>query len=310
MGLVFGALPEPPTPPVLWTGLAMKWKGADGSEWTLSDSSDGTVMMPGVRGLNMPPLVHHRTAHASVPGARWRGLHVDVREVFWPLQVYSDLSSEAWVEKDRAFWKSLNPEKTGTWSVILPNGESRSLKLRFTDDGGMTYSHDAVKSGWASYGLQLEAEQPFWEGTEIVSGWQEGVDVPFFSGGGGPAFAISPTGTFSKAEAENPGDVDAWPVWRIYGPATSATVGVNGKTITIPISITAGQYVRIDTNPTAQTALHFATNGNVISDKTGLLTGVNFAPLPPGKSKLTMTQASTGGGRITATFTPRYYRAW
>lgn len=306
MGVIFGSSAAPSSAPVQWTGFDMRWTGADGSKWNLTNASDGTVMMPGVRGLSMPPVVHHRAAHASVPGARWRGLHVDVREVFWPLQVYTGDGSAAWLEKDRAFWRSLDPVKTGTWTVIQPDGTRRSLKLRFVDDGEAAFGHDPVQGGWNSYGITLAAEQPFWEADEIKKSWESGnTPVDFF----GPPFTITGGGTLTEAKLENPGDVDAHVVWRVYGPCTSASVGINGKTITVPFAIDAGKYVRIDTNPTAQTAWLSDGNGNLTVDKTGSLTGITFAPLP-GKATSDLSLTMAGTGKITATFTPRYYRAW
>lgn len=309
MGVVFGALQAPLNAPVEWTGLAMKWIGADGSEWTLSDATDGTVMMPGVRGMTMPPIIHHRAAHASVPGARWRGLHVDVREVFWPLQVYTGDGSDAWVEKDRAFWQSLDPQQTGTWIVTTPDGQSRSIKLRYSDDSQIAFDHDVVQDGWSTYGINLAAEQPFWEGDPIVGNWQATTPAPFFPASGGPGFTISGGGNLTEAQISNPGDVESYVTWRIYGPVTSATVGINGRTITVPFTIAAGQVLEIDTNPTAQTAMQGPSGGALTVDKTGQLTGIVFAPLP-GKqiSKLSLTVSGTGSVR--ATFTPRYYRAW
>lgn len=309
MGVTFGALPAPLTAPVEWTGLAMKWTGADGSEWVLSDATDGTVMMPGVRGMTMPPIVHHRAAHASVPGARWRGLHVDVREVFWPLQVYTGDGSQAWIEKDRAFWRSLDPEGVGTWEVIQPDGTTRSLKLRFVDDGDGAFSHDVVKDGWSTYGITLNAEQPFWEAEPITGTWQATAPQPFFGTTGGPSFKISGGGNLTEAEMTNPGDVDTYLVWRIYGPVTSATVGVNGRTITLPVTVNDGQMVEIDTNPQAQTAMKGPVGGTLIYDWTDELTDIDFAPLPAAKkSKLSLSVSGTG--IITASFVPRYYRAW
>jgi hypothetical protein len=305
MGVILGTQYTIPNPPAIWTGLEMKWIGTDGTEWSLSDASSGTVMMPGVRGLSMPPLVHHRAAHASVPGARWRGLHVDVREVFWPLQVYTGSGSQDWVEKDRAFWRSLDPQDTGTWVVVLPDGRTRSLRLRYTSDSDFTFDHDSVMDGWAVYGITLSAEQPFWEGEAITKSWAGSSvsETGFFPAGGGPGFNISPSRTLNTASLTNPGDVDAYLVWQIHGPVNEATVGVNGKTISIPFSVPSGQVLQIDTNPNAQTAMQGST------DKTGQLTNITFAPLPAAK-RSNLTLSVDGAGSISASFVPRYYRAW
>lgn len=309
MGVVFGGLIVPPAPPVLWVGLEMKWIGWDGSVWSLTSPSNGSVMLPGVRGLSMPPIIHHRAAHASLPGARWRGNSVDVREVFWPIQIYTNLGSMEWLEIDHAFWKTMDPTKTGTWVVVQPDGTTRSLKLRFVDDGSQTFQHDPTLEGWVNYGITLEAEQPYWEGAPISGLWMTGSQSPFFGGTGAPAFTISPSNTLADAKITNPGDVDSWVTWRIYGPVTSATVGVNGRLITIPFAVPAGEVLEIDTSPSGQIALQGPSGGPLTVDKTPNLGTIDFAPLPA-REQSSMSLSMTGTGSITATFTPLYYRAW
>jgi hypothetical protein len=294
---------------VLWTGLEMKWIGWDGSEWSLTNPSDGTVMLPGVRGLNMPPIIHHRAAHASLPGARWRGNSVDVREIFWPIQVYTNLGSQDWIEKDRAFWTTMDPTRLGTWVVVQPDGTTRTLRLRFVDDGSQTFEHDPSTEGWSNYGITLAAEQPYWEGAPVFGLWQAGSQTPFFGGSGGPAFTISPSNTLASATITNPGDVETYVVWRIHGPVTSATVGINGRNITIPFSIPDGEVLEIDTRPSGQIAMQGPTAGPLTVDRTPSLGEIDFAPLPA-REQSSMSLAMTGTGWVTATFTPLYYRAW
>ena len=309
MGVVIGGLIAPVAPPVIWAGLDMKWIGWDGSEWSLTNPSSGTVMLPGVRGLNMPPIIHHRAAHASLPGARWRGNSVDIREIFWPIQIYTNLGSMEWLEVDRAFWKTMDPKKTGTWVVIQPDGTTRSLKLRFVDDGTQTFDHDPVLEGWLNYGITMAAEQPYWEGAPIMGLWMAGTQQPFFGGTGAPAFAISPSNTLADAKITNPGDVDSYVTWRVYGPVTTATVGINGRNITIPFAIADGDVLEIDTSPSGQIALMGPVGGPLTIDKTPELGAIDFAPLPA-REESSMSLAMTGTGSVTATFTPLYYKAW
>ncbi|HSU47270.1 MAG TPA: hypothetical protein VLJ40_10185 [Arthrobacter sp.] len=314
MGVIYGALPPTKTLAVPWVGVEMKWTGWDGSEWMLSDPSDGTVMLPGVRGMAMPPIIHHRAVHASVPGARWRGLVVDSREVFWPLQVYSDLGSAAWLDKDAAFWRTMDPARTGKWEVTLPDGRVRALTLRFVNDGDGVFDTDPVLVGWRNYGITFSADQPFWEGEEISGTWFQGSSQPFFGGtdpktGKTVNFTISPGNTLTKASMINPGDVDVYLKWRIYGPVTAAVVGINGRNITLPFDIGAGEVVEIDSDPRAQTAMKGSAGGALTTDWTYKLGDIDFAPLPPG-NKTTLSVSVTGSGSISASFMPRYYRAW
>jgi hypothetical protein len=276
----------------------MTWTGWDGSVWSLSDSQHGTVMLPGVRGLNMPGVTHYTTTNANLPGARWRGHTTDVREVFWPIQIYSNTGSVEWLARDRAFWKTMRPEKTGTWSVIQPDGQSRSLKLRFQDDGTQTFDTDPAIVGWTNYGITLQAEEPYWAGPSEIRSWTAGNAVPFF-----PNLTISPGGTLASAQIVNPGDVDIWPVWKIHGPSTTAQVGLNGRLITVPFTVNAGQVLTIDTSPRVQTAMLDGV------DRTADLGTVDFAPIPA-DGTTTLSLSMTGTGSISATITPLYLRAW
>jgi hypothetical protein len=312
LGVVFGALKAPVAPPQKWFGLDMTWIGWDNSEWSLTSSADGSVMLPGVRGMTMPPVIHHRAAHASLPGARWRGYSVDVREVFWPLQIYSSIESQDWIEKDRAFWKTLDPSRTGTWIVSQPDGTQRRLKLRFAGDGEAAFDHDPSLTGWNNYGITFAAEQPFWEGDPVTSSYRTGNDAPFFGSTGGPTFTITSDKTTLKAKLNNPGDVDAWPIWRIFGPVTSATVGVGGRTITLPFTVADGRVVEINTDPGFQTAMEGpmdSTGADLTNDWTWKLGAIDFAPLKSRQnSSLTLTIEGTGW--IDCTINPRYFRAW
>lgn len=266
-------------------------------------------MMAGVRGLTMPPVVHYTTSYASVAGARWRGHTVEARPVFWPIQLFHDAGSQEWVNRDRAFWKTMRPTKVGTWSVVQPSGEKRHLDCRFTDDAEQAFSHDPVMEGWSSYGINLSAEKPFWRSAPIRQEWTAGGAVPFFPPTPGDGFTISPSATLDTATMRNPGDVDAYPVWEIHGPVTSAQVGVAGRNITVPFAVSDGQTLIIDTDPSAQTATLYDAGMTNPVDKTMDLGDVDFAPMPA-DAVAPASLLVSGGGRIALVLTPLYLRAW
>lgn len=312
MALVFATPYSPTAPPKVWNGLQMTWTGWDSSVWNLTSAAEGAVMMAGVRGLTMPPVVHYSTAYASVPGATWRGHTVDAREVFWPIQIYHDQDSQAWINRDRAFWKTMRPEKTGVWTVKQPSGAERHLDCRFSNDSEMGFNHDPVLQGWSNYGITLVAERPFWRATPIKREWSAGGALPFYPAGEGETFVISPSTTLDSSSMPNPGDVDAYPVWEVHGPTTTAQVGVAGRNITIPFAIDADQVLVIDTAPTAQAATLYDVVSGVRTnavDKTPLLGTVDFAPVPA--DSITTTSLSiSGGGKVSLILTPLYLRAW
>jgi hypothetical protein len=315
MALVFAVPFVPTAPPRPWIGLGMTWTGWDGSLWNLTKASEGVVMLPGLRGLTMPPVVHYTTAYPTVSGARWRGHAIDPREVFWPIQIFCDTTSQAWVDRDRAFWKTMRPDKTGMWTVTQPSGQKRYLMCRFDNDGESAFQHDPVLHGWSNYGITMKAKSPFWLGDTIVRSWADGAPVPFFPTAG-EGFRISPGSDWSTATMTNPGDVPAWPVWELTGPLTTASVGLDGYLISVPFDILAGQVLIINSDPTAQTATLYDYTGSGTSrvlsnpvDKTMNLGSIDFCPVPA-QDSVPITLTVVGSGKVTLRLTPLYLRAW
>lgn len=298
----FGTTAGAPNP---WTGMSMYWTGYDGVEWDLTTGNDGVCMLPGLRGLTMPAIVHHKSTTASVPGARWRGLSTTEREVFWPIQIYHNAGSAEWVARDRAFWATLQPQRTGTWTVVAPDGSRRNLTLRFRDDGTQAFTSDPTMDGWVNYGITLDAEQPYWEASAPVSRtWKAGVPTPFFTAGtAGTVVTVSSGMEASSATISNTGDVEAYPVWTLKGPLSAATLSIGTRSISIGFNIPTGSTLVIDTSPGELTAVMDGV------DKIKGLASSDFAPVPVG-TNLPITLTTVGAGTVSMTFTPLYYRAW
>lgn len=91
--------------------------------------------------------------------------------------------------------------------------------------------------------------------------------------------------------------------WEAHGPFTSVTVGVGDSTVVAPINAAAGQVLVIDTDPSVQAAFLDGV------DVTEQLTQAEFGTIPPGTA-VPLTLSMTGTGFITATYTPKYFRAW
>ena len=281
----------------------MRWVGWDESVWDLTGDASGVRLMPGVRGLGPVKHTHWRSQSPAVAGSRWRGAVADARDVFWPLFLFNDQGSREWVEYDRAFWRTLDPRKTGTWVVELPDGSTRSLTLRFEDDSQPEWELDPILAGWTTYGIRLTADDPFWAGETVRRSWQEQARRDFLPAAAGEGYYVSSGSTLGSATLTNPGDVDAHVKWTVRGPFSSVSVGVGGALVTAPITAVEGQTLVIDTDPAVQAAFLDGT------DVTAQLTSAEFGVLPPGEAvPLSLTMAGTG--IISAEFTPRYLRAW
>jgi hypothetical protein len=276
------------------------WEAWDGSEWDLSHGSSGLALQSGTRGMEMPDPTFYKTRAAGVDGSLYRGHIIDEQSDFWPLKMFSDGGSAEWVQHYRAFWRTLQPDKTGLWWVVQPDGTKRSKRVRFAGLNDRSTDIDPMLTGWNLYGINLAAEQPFWMGAQVTRSFEGGTPT---SPSGSYIIWIKSSFTLSSASITNDGDKDAWPVWTVRGPCTTVTVGLAGHAITFPMTLTSGQWVTIDTDPSDQTA--YDQTG---ADRSAELTAVDFAEIPPGVNvPLTVSMSGTGG--VDVSITPRYYLA-
>lgn len=317
-----GSIPTPPTPPptpdgtdpgTAWSGLQVVWSGGDGSSWELSSASSPVWLTPGgTRGLSMPPFDRYSSDSPAVAGSRWRGYRTAERPVFWPVFIYGGRPGEAaWRDVDSAFWDSLSPDLPGEWSITQPDGTVRRLRCRYTDDGEQAYDMDPFVTGWAVYGINLVAEDPYWRGSAVTATFDTSASQNFYggdSGGGfGPPFYISSNTSAATATIDNPGRVPAWPVWTAQGPFSSLSVGVGSRLVTLPLAYTAGKSVTIDTRPDRLTVVD--SDG---VDRVPDLGAVDFVPVPAGSAVPVSISVpgSSSATRVTVSLEPQYFRAW
>lgn len=303
------AVPDQPGA-VSFGGLRVTWEGWDGTAFELSSRSSGVYLRPGVRGWSMPEWQPFRSQSAVAPGFRHRGARAQGRSVFWNVGVYHGDGGQAWLDYDRAFWRTMHPDREGTWRVQLPGAlGSRSLRLRFAGDDALL-EVDPTRVGWQAYGVDLVADQPFCEGEPITAEFSEASELDFFGADSGqtgaPPFYISSSSSFATATMSNPGDEPGYPVWVAEGPFTSVTVGVGGRLITAPISIAEGQSLTIDPRPGPRGKSAYDSTG---ARRTSELTARDFAPIPPGQ-EVPLSLAMTGTGSVRATLVPLYHRMW
>lgn len=326
VNFAFGAPYVPPAPHVSpWTGLELFWTGWDGSEWALTSPRSGRFLRPGVRGLLMPTYERHSTSSSAVPGSRHRGTSTLDRECFWPLYEYSDKGSADFMEYNRAFWRTMDPDREGTWRAVLPGGEERTLglKLLSVEDG---LNHDPIQRGWLSSAVTLIADSPYWRGETVAQSWGQSDPKNYYvddaaraANGWGPEvmYYLSSGMAIGNATFTNAGDVEAYPVWTAVGSptTTNVTFGVSGSVVTVPFAIPAGYAVQLDTDPVNGQVLWYgpwdAASRTITApvDRTGMLDPTSkFAAVPAGEDRqLQITM--TGTGAVMAELTPLYRRA-
>lgn len=325
--IVLGLPYAPPSiPSPAWGGMSMLWTGWDGTEWAVSDSRSGVVLMAGVRGLTLPPSQRVVDTSPARAGSRHQGSITAEREVFWPVKVFHGDGSLAWVERDRAFRKTLDPDKPGVWSVTQPSGETRRLTCYFDNEGSQSFDTIPSLIGWARYGIYLAAEQPYWVGDPVVKSFAGPVaPEPFFEPDGPQIVNIASGYSVENAKMDNPGDVESYPRWYIDGPSTTASVGVGGVVVDVPFAVAAGQTLVIESDPDMIGATLYdiapgseglKPSDRVIGvdlvngvDKTADLGEADFAPIPAG-TQVPLTLTLVGSGKVEALLPTLWRAAW
>lgn len=303
--------------PVDWQHTYVSIRGANGQgeEIPLTGIKSGSwpaiVLQPGVSGLDLPPFELHADESPNLDGSMFRETRAAARQVLLPVFVYG-IDRRTLREFKRKLANALNPKKGYcVLTFIEQDGVPRRLYCYYA--GGMEGNESSNAAGfrWITYGLQLTAMDPWFYGdSEQAAKWSFGTAVPFL---GNPFLPIklspgtSATGTLT---IDNPGDIEAWPVWTITGPLKSFEfTGPDGSRFGIPAqtggadAIQLGRTVTIDTRPGYKT----------VRDDVGTnyFPLMNEAPalwsLPPGESKVeTDLVAGSGTPEVTVSFIPRY----
>jgi hypothetical protein len=308
----------------------MTWTGWDGSVWPITDSGSGVFVTDGgIKGLHMPPFDRWTSTSPMLAGSRYLGSKATERECFWPLFLYSDVSSDEWLERDAAFWASLRPDEVGVWSVTAGK-VTRTLKCRFVESDD-AFTRDPVSRGWNLYGITLVAEQPFWTGALEVRSFTNEQPVAFFGAEHSPVpetalLFISSGSTLASAEIDNPGDEEGWPVFVLDGPWDSgASVGVGSGVTAYNAAVAAGSSVVIDNRPGLRRVEEIATPtakpGTVEwwdavnvsgTDRISNVDPSQFAlgVSVPRKATSPLAIEATGAGAVHVALEPLYHRAF
>lgn len=318
--------PSTPTDALTLNDMRLRWEGWDGSVWDICDRRSGVFLLAGTRGLGMPTGSRFRDPSPGHHGSQHRGTLWGEREVFWPTKTWHEGKGMAFIERDRAFFRTMDPEKPGRWFAVQPDGQERHLELRYdpksADDGIETFP---TLMGWAQYGVYLTADQPFWVGKPSVKSFEPPRQPEAFYEPNGPhLFNLGQGFTFANAAIDNLGDVESFPRWFIDGEAEpGAWVGVGDLRVTVPFAIPAWKCLVIESDPTkiGATMYDVTAPGKKPSEReigVDMVNPVNmsrqlgeadFTPVPPGKG-VKLSISLEGSGVVEAYLPSLYRRAW
>lgn len=298
----------PAVPPIAPSVTVTTLTDPTGSVWYLSGGSQGIWIQPGRRGFHAPVYQFYEDASPAVDGALLRGVRAITRELFLPLFMQRD-SREELTALRRAFVAGTSPHLGACQlTVAQPDGSRRHIDAW----RGEGMEGEEGSGDWGvtlmRYGLVLRALEPYFYGDDVLHVWQGVAAQTFFPLVHSPTNFVSllPSQVLGSTTANNAGDVNAYPVWDVSGPATGITLTnvTTGKTLTLSSSLAGSSNRRIiDTRPEIATVVD-ETGANRWSE---LASGSALWPLLPGANTLTVSvTGSTAATAARLTYQPRF----
>lgn len=270
--------------------------GVDASAWDLA--AGPLFSGPDQPLWGMPPVaVSSRTAILA-PGSVITGVQHSSRDLVVPLRLNAADQDEA-DDTLRAFARALDPLR-GDVTVVVTDSAGNSRQIEGTYLGGW----ESVALAWcrsaeASGRILLLCANPYWrntvDDTEIFDATFAGPSTGFddagtdydeawpFDGEGGGQYVFA---------LDNTGDVDAWPVFTIVGPAsiTGAIALPSGKAWRLD-DLLDGETLVINTDPRqAQVTVNGNNAYGRLADNPTLWT------LPTGTTAVALQLAGADGG--------------
>lgn len=310
--------PSPIVPvPEDWQHTYVSLRGANGQGEVIpltgltNGSWPAIVLQPGVSGLDLPPFELHADDSPNLDGSSFRSTRAASRQILLPVYVYG-IDRRTLREFKRRLANVLNPRNGYcTLTFIEQDGVPRRINCYYA--GGMEGNESADAAGfrWISYGIQLTAMDPWFYGdTEVSARWSFGSAMPFLGSSFFPLQLGSGTQATNTIEVDNPGDVEAWPIWTITGPLKSFELtGPDGSKFGIPAQaggldvLPAGRTLTIDTRPGYKTVRD--DQGNNYFPQLGA--SPSLWSVPPGISTVkTDLVAGSGTPSVMVRLEPRY----
>jgi hypothetical protein len=264
------------------------WVDAEGSEWPLS-AEVFPRLMPGLVGLDMPPVVVRDSEFPIVDGGLFEGVRYGIRDVILPVVLWAADAAQFDVLRQRLF-RMFDPRAEGVLRVRPAGRGVRELRVRCVGGLSNPESGDQGALNYAVFGVELRAYDPLWYGQSASQVWELASGSEFFPG---PPFTLSPASVLGNVIVVNDGAQPVWPTFTVYGPCTAVTfTGPQGDVFKLQHTLTFGQTVRISTDP--RTVLSQRVVSGTGSNLWGSVVGgsspfAKFWSLPQGESTVSVT---------------------
>jgi hypothetical protein len=288
------------------------WWDPDGIEWDLTgdiNDPDGALVADwGITGLGAPPrkLV---TKPLPAGGVQVTHLNIDAGQIAIPLHIVHPTQQGFYALRDR-LRAALHPTRSGRPApgalvYTRVDGTARQLEAICT---AAPEDRDIDKSGptgqpWQATVLEFLAPDPYWSD---VTPLRVEFTPPLASSFLGRFWTVSPQRVRGDTQVVNDGQVDAYPIWSITGPADSVHIAnvSTGGAFTFQRRLGEGEQILIDTGRGRQ-AVRSADGANRMAALDW--PAASLWALIPGANDVRIQMANPGpGAAVVVEFRRRY----
>jgi hypothetical protein len=302
-------VPEPggtadPTNPGGGTGYALTT--ADGTIWDLTDR-EGLLLTLGRRGFDSPTYDAITAESPAFDGEEFLSARALPRDLILPLYLQAE-TREAFIARKRSLLAGLSPRRgLATLAVTEQDGSQRTLRCYYTGRGGEgDTARDRAGRLWSRLTLELRAPDPYWRGAAIRTEFANPVSSSFYPI---PPLQVASSQGLGESTLDVRGDVDAYPVWTVYGPTSGGIelcampAGTGERDLMLSSVLAADEWLRVDTDPTRLTIID-QDGANRWGD---LESGSSLWSIPPGSLDVEVFAAGVGAGtRVVLEYQPRF----
>lgn len=253
--------------------------GSNGDEIVFDNDSD-FLLTEGLTGIGIPATSVGFNESAS-DGALWNSTKRGIRDVDLPLVIISN--DRDGVEANlRRLSNLLQDRRGGTvMRASYSNGEVWELQDGHYTGGAETTRGSGSTAYWQRWVISMQFGNPFWirqepESISVGSSGSSRSLIPNLA-----EMRVTGSQVTGNIPIENVGDVDAYPVWKFFGPFDSVQItSEDGLSFKYNGVVSAGQSITVD-----------AAKGTVV-DQAGVNKYANLSPspklftIPPGSSEV------------------------
>lgn len=262
------------------------------------DGSDGFYLTTGFRGLGIA-ATNVRIDESAGDGGTWRSTTRGIREFDLPIVVLG--SDRADVESKLRRLAAALADRYGTPYLVAQysDGTKYSIEVHYTGGAETTFGSEANET-FCRWVITLQAPDPYWTSSAAV---QFSLANPSTARGLLPRLdqlQVQNSAILGSFSVENPGDVDAFPVWTIDGTSTSATITLGSVGFSYTETIATG------TKRIINTRAGTVVDGSGTNKYAYLAAAPKLFAIPPGSSTISVTiSGADATTKVSGYFNPR-----